>query len=139
MYLYCIFQTNICALIAFCSLFKNITYDFKSLELREAFACQGGDLKYSKLRVPHQSILPNLCHLKKRSPRKTRTSKLFGLLFELNRRMPNGTYSGVIQDRCYPLLDCCLTPHSLCRMAFISFTHQLFEHLTKLIRLPFEA
>ena len=30
-----------------------------------------------------------------RNPRKTRTSKLFGLLLELNRRMPNGTYGGV--------------------------------------------
>lgn len=32
---------------------------------------------------------------KQRNPRETRTSKLFGLLFELNRRMPNGTYGGV--------------------------------------------
>ena len=32
---------------------------------------------------------------KQRNPRKARTSKLFGLLFELNRCMPNGTYSGV--------------------------------------------
>ena len=32
---------------------------------------------------------------KQRNPRKTRTSKLFGLLLELNRRMPNGTYGGV--------------------------------------------
>ena len=32
---------------------------------------------------------------KQRNPRKTRTSKLSGLLLELNRRMPNGTYGGV--------------------------------------------
>ena len=32
---------------------------------------------------------------KQRNPRKTRTSKLFGLLFELNRRVPNGTHGGV--------------------------------------------
>ena len=32
---------------------------------------------------------------KQRNPRKARTSKLFGLLFELNRRTPNGTYGGV--------------------------------------------
>ena len=32
---------------------------------------------------------------KQRNPRKTRTSKLSGLLFELNRRVPNGTHGGV--------------------------------------------
>ena len=32
---------------------------------------------------------------KQRNPLEERTSKLFGLLFELNRRMPNGTYGGV--------------------------------------------
>ena len=32
---------------------------------------------------------------KQGNPRKTRTSKLFGLLFELNRRVPNGTHGGV--------------------------------------------
>lgn len=30
---------------------------------------------------------------------------LFGLLFELNRRMPNGTYGGVRGERKSPLLD----------------------------------
>lgn len=37
---------------------------------------------------------------KQRNPRKARTSKLFGLLFELNRCMPNGTYSGVRGATC---------------------------------------
>ena len=32
---------------------------------------------------------------KQGNPRKTRTSKLFGLLFKLNRRVPNGTHGGV--------------------------------------------
>ena len=32
---------------------------------------------------------------KQRNPRETRTSKLFELLFELNRRVPNGTHGGV--------------------------------------------
>lgn len=32
---------------------------------------------------------------KQRNPRKTRTSKLFGLLFEFNRRVPNGRRGGV--------------------------------------------
>lgn len=32
---------------------------------------------------------------KQRNPRKARTSQLCRLLFELNRRMPNGTYDGV--------------------------------------------
>ena len=32
---------------------------------------------------------------KQGNPRKTRTSKLFGLLFGLNRRVPNGTHGGV--------------------------------------------
>ena len=31
----------------------------------------------------------------KRNPRKARTHQLYRLLFELNRRMPNGTYGGV--------------------------------------------
>ena len=34
----------------------------------------------------------------KRNPRKARTHQLCRLLFELNRRMPNGTYGGVIQN-----------------------------------------
>ena len=37
---------------------------------------------------------------KQRNPCKTRTSKLFGLLLELNRRMPNGTYGGVRGATC---------------------------------------
>ena len=32
---------------------------------------------------------------KQRNPRKARTPKLFGLLFELNRRVPNGRRGGV--------------------------------------------
>ena len=32
---------------------------------------------------------------KQRNPRKARTPLLLGLLLELNRRMPNGTYGGV--------------------------------------------
>ena len=42
---------------------------------------------------------------KQRNPRKTRTSKLFGLLFELNRRLPNGTQDGVRGARTKPLLE----------------------------------
>ena len=42
---------------------------------------------------------------KQRSPRKTRTSKPFGLLFELNRRLPNGTQDGVRGARTKPLLE----------------------------------
>lgn len=37
---------------------------------------------------------------KQRNPRETRTSKLFGLLFELNHRKPNGTYGGVRGATC---------------------------------------
>ena len=37
---------------------------------------------------------------KQRNPRKARTPLLFGLLLELNRRMPNGTYGGVRGATC---------------------------------------
>ena len=51
----------------------------------------GGNWKPLSSGSQNNGIAPH----QQRNPRKTRTSKLFGLLLELNRRMPNGTYGGV--------------------------------------------